>query len=161
MVCVLGVAWVYFNNFLPHGDTQLSQLGLFCSVFTVSMYLSPLADLVNTRLHNIFITHMAVSTQPAVRKVDPEQRHAVGSSLLSWDESGLVSFGAPKVNRWKRILVEKSNVQVTSMIFSTLLYIPYSRICYKEKLNSRTFEFTQLKGIVCNFPFSLESWQLF
>ncbi|XP_072536549.1 sugar transporter SWEET1 [Salminus brasiliensis] len=45
MVCVLCGAWVYFGVIVPRGETQLSQLGLFCSVFTVSMYLSPLADL--------------------------------------------------------------------------------------------------------------------
>uniref|UniRef100_H3DLU7 Sugar transporter SWEET1 n=1 Tax=Tetraodon nigroviridis TaxID=99883 RepID=H3DLU7_TETNG len=32
--------------FYPRGETQLSQLGLTCSVFTVSMYLSPLSSLV-------------------------------------------------------------------------------------------------------------------
>ncbi|KAI4881657.1 hypothetical protein NFI96_020644 [Prochilodus magdalenae] len=47
MVCVLCVAWVYFSMILPAGETRLSQLGLFCSVFTVSMYLSPLADLLD------------------------------------------------------------------------------------------------------------------
>ncbi|XP_036448808.1 sugar transporter SWEET1 [Colossoma macropomum] len=47
MGCVLCVAWVYFSMILPPGETQLSQLGLFCSVFTVSMYLSPLADLLD------------------------------------------------------------------------------------------------------------------
>ncbi|XP_076826965.1 sugar transporter SWEET1 [Brachyhypopomus gauderio] len=46
LVCVLAVSWVYFSAIVPRGDAQLSQLGLACSVFTVSMYLSPLADLV-------------------------------------------------------------------------------------------------------------------
>ncbi|XP_026851398.1 sugar transporter SWEET1 [Electrophorus electricus] len=46
LACVLCVAWVYFSMVVPQGDTQLSQLGLACSVFTVSMYLSPLTDLV-------------------------------------------------------------------------------------------------------------------
>lgn len=43
--------WLYFSMFLAKGETQLSQLGLTCSVFTVSMYLSPLSSLVraNTR----------------------------------------------------------------------------------------------------------------
>ena len=58
MGCVLCVAWVYFSMILPPGETQLSQLGLFCSVFTVSMYLSPLADLVNAHLHNIFTAEL-------------------------------------------------------------------------------------------------------
>ncbi|KAJ8383799.1 hypothetical protein AAFF_G00214860 [Aldrovandia affinis] len=39
-------AWVYFSVFLTQGERQLAQLGLTCSVFTVSMYLSPLTDLV-------------------------------------------------------------------------------------------------------------------
>ncbi|XP_064210410.1 sugar transporter SWEET1 [Anguilla rostrata] len=43
---LLGGAWVYFSVFLPGGERQLAQLGLACSVFTVTMYLSPLADLV-------------------------------------------------------------------------------------------------------------------
>ncbi|XP_051576555.1 sugar transporter SWEET1 isoform X2 [Myxocyprinus asiaticus] len=45
MVCVLCVGWFYFSMVIPPGETQLSQLGLACSVFTISMYLSPLADL--------------------------------------------------------------------------------------------------------------------
>ncbi|XP_051576554.1 sugar transporter SWEET1 isoform X1 [Myxocyprinus asiaticus] len=49
MVCVLCVGWFYFSMVIPPGETQLSQLGLACSVFTISMYLSPLADL-NTSL---------------------------------------------------------------------------------------------------------------
>lgn len=43
---VLTCGWFYFAMFLPEGDTRLSQLGLTCSVVTVSMYLSPLTDLV-------------------------------------------------------------------------------------------------------------------
>ncbi|KAM6935379.1 sugar transporter SWEET1 [Lycodopsis pacificus] len=43
---VLTCGWFYFTKFLPEGDTRLSQLGLACSVVTVSMYLSPLTDLV-------------------------------------------------------------------------------------------------------------------
>ncbi|XP_059194258.1 sugar transporter SWEET1 [Centropristis striata] len=43
---VLTCGWFYFTTFLPEGDTRLSQLGLTCSVVTVSMYLSPLIDLV-------------------------------------------------------------------------------------------------------------------
>nr|XP_019948289.1 PREDICTED: sugar transporter SWEET1 [Paralichthys olivaceus] len=43
---VLVCGWFYFSVFLPKGDTQLSQLGLTCSVVTVSMYMSPLTDLV-------------------------------------------------------------------------------------------------------------------
>ncbi|XP_031709421.1 sugar transporter SWEET1 [Anarrhichthys ocellatus] len=43
---VLTCGWFYFTKFLPEGDSRLSQLGLTCSVITVSMYLSPLTDLV-------------------------------------------------------------------------------------------------------------------
>ncbi|XP_076135889.1 sugar transporter SWEET1 [Alosa pseudoharengus] len=45
MVCTLGLGWGYFSVIVSQGDVQLSQLGLVCSVFTISMYLSPLADL--------------------------------------------------------------------------------------------------------------------
>jgi len=51
MVIVLCVGWVYFTMVIPPGEAQLSQLGLACSVFTISMYLSPLTDLVSTRTH--------------------------------------------------------------------------------------------------------------
>lgn len=43
---VLTIGWFYFTVFLPPGQSQLNQLGLTCSVVTVSMYLSPLIDLV-------------------------------------------------------------------------------------------------------------------
>lgn len=42
---VLSSACFYFSVQVPDLSTRLSQLGLFCSVFTISMYLSPLADL--------------------------------------------------------------------------------------------------------------------
>ncbi|XP_012994801.2 sugar transporter SWEET1 [Esox lucius] len=42
---VLCGGWLYFSVLLPQGESQLAQLGLACSLFTVSMYLSPLADL--------------------------------------------------------------------------------------------------------------------
>ncbi|CAI9577057.1 unnamed protein product, partial [Staurois parvus] len=42
---VLVVAFVYFSLWIPDAGLRLNQLGLFCSVFTISMYLSPLADL--------------------------------------------------------------------------------------------------------------------
>uniref|UniRef100_A0AAV2MCJ3 Sugar transporter SWEET n=1 Tax=Knipowitschia caucasica TaxID=637954 RepID=A0AAV2MCJ3_KNICA len=44
---VLAGGWFYFSTFLPEGETRLNQLGLTCSAITVSMYLSPLTDLVN------------------------------------------------------------------------------------------------------------------
>ncbi|XP_026225814.1 sugar transporter SWEET1 [Anabas testudineus] len=43
---VLACGWFYFTMFLPQGEAQLNQLGLTCSVVTVSMYMSPLTDLV-------------------------------------------------------------------------------------------------------------------
>ncbi|XP_074540346.1 sugar transporter SWEET1 [Halichoeres trimaculatus] len=43
---VLACGWFYFTTVLPEGETRLSQLGLTCSVVTVSMYMSPLIDLV-------------------------------------------------------------------------------------------------------------------
>uniref|UniRef100_A0A8B9XRA0 Sugar transporter SWEET1 n=1 Tax=Bos mutus grunniens TaxID=30521 RepID=A0A8B9XRA0_BOSMU len=42
-VLVLGFA--YFWLLVPDPEMRLQHLGLFCSVFTISMYLSPLADL--------------------------------------------------------------------------------------------------------------------
>ncbi|KAL4636149.1 sugar transporter SWEET1 isoform X2 [Arapaima gigas] len=45
-VAVLCVGWLYFSMLLGQGEDQLAQLGLTCSVFTISMYLSPLTDLV-------------------------------------------------------------------------------------------------------------------
>ncbi|XP_061885933.1 sugar transporter SWEET1 isoform X2 [Entelurus aequoreus] len=38
--------WLYIAKILPPGDMQLNQLGLICSVATISVYLSPLTDLV-------------------------------------------------------------------------------------------------------------------
>ncbi|KAM5160364.1 sugar transporter SWEET1 isoform 4-T6 [Callospermophilus lateralis] len=43
---VLLMGYGYFWLLVPDQEAQLQQLGLFCSVFTISMYLSPLADLV-------------------------------------------------------------------------------------------------------------------
>ncbi|XP_019714711.1 sugar transporter SWEET1-like [Hippocampus comes] len=43
---VVTSAGVYFMLFLPPGDIQLNQLGLVCSMATVGVYMSPLADLV-------------------------------------------------------------------------------------------------------------------
>ncbi|KAB1260459.1 Sugar transporter SWEET1 [Camelus dromedarius] len=42
---VLVLGFGYFWLLVPDLETRLQQLGLFCSVFTISMYLSPLADL--------------------------------------------------------------------------------------------------------------------
>ncbi|XP_070622196.1 sugar transporter SWEET1 isoform X1 [Erythrolamprus reginae] len=44
MVLLFGYA--YFSLMVPDPVTRLAQLGLFCSVFTITMYLSPLADLI-------------------------------------------------------------------------------------------------------------------
>ncbi|CAJ1062297.1 sugar transporter SWEET1 [Xyrichtys novacula] len=43
---VLTCGWFYFTKILPEGEVRLNQLGLTCSVVTVSMYMSPLTDLV-------------------------------------------------------------------------------------------------------------------
>ncbi|XP_012976012.1 sugar transporter SWEET1 isoform X2 [Mesocricetus auratus] len=42
---VLLLGYGYFWLLVPDLEARLQQLGLFCSVFTISMYLSPLADL--------------------------------------------------------------------------------------------------------------------
>ncbi|CAM4674666.1 unnamed protein product [Lepidochelys olivacea] len=42
---VLTLGFCYFNLLTPDVDVRLAHLGLFCSVFTISMYLSPLAAL--------------------------------------------------------------------------------------------------------------------
>ncbi|KAF7238575.1 Sugar transporter SWEET1, partial [Varanus komodoensis] len=47
-VCLLAVllaGYSYFNLLVPDVATRLAHLGLFCSIFTITMYLSPLADL--------------------------------------------------------------------------------------------------------------------
>lgn len=43
---VLAAGYGYFTLLVADAGTRLAHLGLFCSVFTISMYLSPLADLV-------------------------------------------------------------------------------------------------------------------
>ncbi|KAM5294284.1 sugar transporter SWEET1 isoform 2-T2 [Glossophaga mutica] len=42
---VLLLGFGYFWLLVPSTEARLQQLGLFCSVFTISMYLSPLTDL--------------------------------------------------------------------------------------------------------------------
>lgn len=44
---VLVLGFGYFWLLVPSPEARLQQLGLFCSTFTISMYLSPLADLVS------------------------------------------------------------------------------------------------------------------
>lgn len=44
---VLLLGFGYFWLLVPNSEARLQQLGLFCSIFTISMYLSPLADLVS------------------------------------------------------------------------------------------------------------------
>lgn len=39
------LGYAYFRLLVPDPEAQLKQLGLFCSVFTISMYLSPLVDM--------------------------------------------------------------------------------------------------------------------
>ncbi|XP_060116656.1 sugar transporter SWEET1 [Heteronotia binoei] len=45
LLAVLLVGYCYFNLLIPDISTRLARLGLFCSLFTISMYLSPLTDL--------------------------------------------------------------------------------------------------------------------
>ncbi|KFU83966.1 Sugar transporter SWEET1, partial [Chaetura pelagica] len=45
LLAVLVAGYGYFTLLIPDMATRLGHLGLFCSVFTISMYLSPLADL--------------------------------------------------------------------------------------------------------------------
>ncbi|XP_028609032.1 sugar transporter SWEET1 isoform X1 [Grammomys surdaster] len=45
LLAVLLLGYGYFWLLVPDLEARLQQLGLFCSVFTISMYLSPLADL--------------------------------------------------------------------------------------------------------------------
>ncbi|NWX68732.1 SWET1 protein, partial [Alca torda] len=45
LLAVLATGYGYFTLLIADGRTRLARLGLFCSVFTISMYLSPLADL--------------------------------------------------------------------------------------------------------------------
>lgn len=42
---VLILGYCYFSLLIPDAALRLARLGLFCSVFTISMYLSPLVDL--------------------------------------------------------------------------------------------------------------------
>ncbi|KYO27552.1 sugar transporter SWEET1 [Alligator mississippiensis] len=42
---LLVLGYCYFSLLVLDLDTRLTRLGLFCSTFTISMYLSPLADL--------------------------------------------------------------------------------------------------------------------
>uniref|UniRef100_F6UKD7 Sugar transporter SWEET1 n=3 Tax=Monodelphis domestica TaxID=13616 RepID=F6UKD7_MONDO len=43
---LLLLGYSYFQLLVPDWTTRLRQLGLFCSIFTITMYLSPLADLI-------------------------------------------------------------------------------------------------------------------
>ncbi|XP_052036007.1 sugar transporter SWEET1 isoform X1 [Apodemus sylvaticus] len=45
LLAVLLLGYGYFWLVVPDPEARLRQLGLLCSVFTISMYLSPLADL--------------------------------------------------------------------------------------------------------------------
>ncbi|XP_026723174.1 sugar transporter SWEET1, partial [Athene cunicularia] len=45
LLAVLAAGYGYFTLLIGDTRTRLARLGLFCSVFTISMYLSPLADL--------------------------------------------------------------------------------------------------------------------
>ncbi|XP_055476627.1 sugar transporter SWEET1 isoform X3 [Psammomys obesus] len=45
LLSVLLLGYGYFWLLVPDLEARLQQLGIFCSVFTISMYVSPLADL--------------------------------------------------------------------------------------------------------------------
>ncbi|XP_034954863.2 sugar transporter SWEET1 [Zootoca vivipara] len=45
LLAVLLLGYGYFNLLVPDVSMRLTRLGLFCSLFTITMYLSPLADL--------------------------------------------------------------------------------------------------------------------
>nr|XP_028566547.1 sugar transporter SWEET1 isoform X1 [Podarcis muralis] len=45
LLAVLLLGYGYFNLLVPDVSVRLTRLGLFCSLFTITMYLSPLADL--------------------------------------------------------------------------------------------------------------------
>lgn len=45
LLAVVVTGYGYFTILVDTG-TRLTHLGLFCSIFTITMYLSPLADLV-------------------------------------------------------------------------------------------------------------------
>ncbi|KAM6365338.1 sugar transporter SWEET1 [Pluvialis apricaria] len=45
LLVMLAAGYCYFTLLIADERTRLVRLGLFCSVFTISMYLSPLADL--------------------------------------------------------------------------------------------------------------------
>ncbi|XP_057280091.1 sugar transporter SWEET1 isoform X1 [Pezoporus wallicus] len=45
LLAVLATGYGYFTLVVGDTRTRLARLGLFCSAFTISMYLSPLADL--------------------------------------------------------------------------------------------------------------------
>ncbi|XP_048882382.1 sugar transporter SWEET1 [Brienomyrus brachyistius] len=42
---LLAAGWLYFGVVLAQGEQKLARLGLACSIFTVTMYVSPLIDL--------------------------------------------------------------------------------------------------------------------
>ncbi|NXN68234.1 SWET1 protein, partial [Himantopus himantopus] len=46
LLVMLAAVYSYFTLPIADERTRRERLGLFCSVFTISMYLSPLADLV-------------------------------------------------------------------------------------------------------------------
>ncbi|XP_053133521.1 sugar transporter SWEET1 isoform X2 [Hemicordylus capensis] len=54
LLAVLLLGYCYFNMLVQDVTLRLARLGLFCSLFTISMYLSPLADLVGDDLALVF-----------------------------------------------------------------------------------------------------------
>ncbi|XP_075856307.1 sugar transporter SWEET1 isoform X2 [Microcebus murinus] len=62
---VLLLGYGYFGLLVPDPEARLQQLGLFCSVFTISMYLSPLTDLakvIQTKSTQCFSFSLTIAT---------------------------------------------------------------------------------------------------
>ncbi|XP_015274613.1 PREDICTED: LOW QUALITY PROTEIN: sugar transporter SWEET1 [Gekko japonicus] len=64
LLAVLLLGYCYFNLLVPDVSTRLARLGLFCSLFTITMYLSPLADLakiIRTRSTQCISSHFPLT----------------------------------------------------------------------------------------------------
>ncbi|XP_041037666.1 sugar transporter SWEET1 isoform X1 [Carcharodon carcharias] len=62
---VLAIVYLYFTMLVLDAEQRLNKLGLLCSAFTISMYLSPLADLakiVRTRSTKCLSFSLTVAT---------------------------------------------------------------------------------------------------
>lgn len=80
LLVVLVLGFGYFCLLVPDLETRLQQLGLFCSIFTISMYLSPLADLVSGDVQG---GRGDKGQAPLVRDL-----HSRGREVRSWKDTG-------------------------------------------------------------------------